>query len=203
MTRKRSGETAMKHARAWAATSYPGALCLEAGARLAWIPDGKRPGERRPISLSEDLFGTFDLAVFPVARHDDRVQLVQVTTMPASGHVTGTVTGRRHRVAHWIEHELGSGQPMWLGQVAVIAWIPRRHFRRWVWRWGTSAWEETEPLLAPLPRKARETRATRPRSVSESACRKTGTRAGGCNAALRDLGWDEAVRSRADTRQGD
>jgi len=138
----------MKHARAWVATRYPGALTIEAKPRISWIP--MKGGERRPISVEEDIWGVFDLAVFPMG---GRVELLQITA--PSG-----VSARKKKISDWVH---GSGieergnlaiLPMWLGEIRLLAWVPRKHFRQWVWFWPEQKWVEGPVLLAPLPRKS-------------------------------------------------
>jgi hypothetical protein len=153
---------------------YPGALTLEAWPRLAWIPmkranvaaaraRGRRvkDQERIPITIQEDLFGCFDLIVFPREKQADPtcewpecLVCVQVTTMHADGtDRTGTVATRKKKIATWFQTELEGWHPDWLSQILVLGWVPRKHFR--VWEWNGLGWKEQSPAPAPLPKKAR------------------------------------------------
>jgi len=140
----------MKHARAWVAKTYPGALTIEAKPRISWIP--MQGGERRPISVEEDIWGVFDLLVFPKFCPpywlSPKVELLQVTA--PSG-----VSARKKKIREWVENEeLFDAAPGWLGEIRLLAWVPRKHFRQWVWLWCDQEWVEGPKLLAPLSRKA-------------------------------------------------
>jgi hypothetical protein len=161
MASSKKGQTAMAHARAWVLQRYPGALTLEAYPRIAWIPAkqdiARGIGPRRPITIQEDLFGCFDLIVFPHG-YQERVQLVQVTTMHADGtDQTGTVATRKKKINTWIKMtwpmfgDWSFAKPGWLGGIYLLGWVPRRHFR--VWERQSLDWKEGPPATAPLPRK--------------------------------------------------
>lgn len=158
---RKAGETAMMHARAWARSEYPDCLMYEAHAKIVWIPDGR--GGRRPISKGEDIWGVFDLAVFPVEPiqrgFPSKVELIQVTTLGGGKIDGGNVAKRKHKVGAWIDESFHDGYwPDWLHRISVIAWIPRKHFRWWVWGRdgrGGGRWVESEPVPAPLPRTPR------------------------------------------------
>lgn len=139
----------MKHARAWAASSYPGSLSIEAHAKLVWIPDGDGDGGRFPRSVEEDIWNVFDLLVFPI-NPVARVHCLQVTT--ATGGKTSNSAARRRKIGKWIPGAFPNGPPVWLGTIAVIAWVPRKHFRWWNWNWHLQDWVESPVVLAPLPK---------------------------------------------------
>jgi hypothetical protein len=107
--------------------TYGRAAVLRAGKRIAWTANG-------PISLGEDLFGCGDLLLLRAGRP----LLVQVTTQTLR---RSSVSPRRQKVQAWLA-ELGEYRcDAW-----VIAWVPRTHFRRWVWRPVESSWAETDPF---------------------------------------------------------
>lgn len=161
---RKGGETAMMHARAWARAEYPNCLMYEAMAKIVWISDDR--GGRRPISKGEDIWGVFDLAVFPVKRGKlAKVELIQVTTLGSGKISGGNVAVRKRKVEAWIDENLEGSWPTWLFRISVIAWIPRKHFRWWAYEPGQpegSRWMESSPVPAPLPRKPR----TAPKSPS-------------------------------------
>jgi hypothetical protein len=146
---KSKGITSMKHARAWVDIIYPGALHIEAKPRIKWVPRGDK---LQPMSVEEDIWGVFDLLAFPI-RDFSRVHCLQITTVGKDGHSTSNVSVRRRKVQHWIDDCLPPEPPAWLGDIAVMAWVPRKHFRRWLWDWPARDWWETPTCLAPLPRK--------------------------------------------------
>lgn len=170
----RKGVTAMKHARAWVDIRYPGALSLESFPRLYWIPlDARRVAAGRsfepkremiPRTHQEDLFGCFDLIVFPF---DWRMlNLVQVTTMHADGtDKTGTVATRKKKIAAWARAMEISEEPAWIGEITLMGWVPRKHFRVWTWEWWSEKWREGPTETAPLTRKESTTRSLAPRSA--------------------------------------
>ena len=167
----------MAHARAWAATRFPGALTLEAFPRIAWIPEkvtvadlitARPAARRRPISIQEDLFGCFDLIVFPTQPYGaPGLQLVQVTTMNADGtDRTGTVAHRKQKVSEWYASALDNEEPEWLDRILLLGWVPRKHFRVWE-LWG-SGWREGPRVTAPLPRTKPRKRKPAPRDGPRS-----------------------------------
>ncbi len=161
----------MKHARAWVKGQYPGALVIEAKPRIAWIPTKKG---RIPRSISEDIFGCFDLMVMPAATlsgistrrafssndptwtNTKLTHLLQITTL---GVGRGAATTRMSKIALWIHEALADENPHWLGTIKVMGWVPRKHFRVWEWSWEPldahrpMGWKEGVPVRAPLPRK--------------------------------------------------
>lgn len=144
------GATAMKHARAWVEQLHPGgALTLEAGKKIFWIVD--KENNRIPRARAEDLFGVFDIAVFPL---QGRVQLIQVTTLHKDGtDQSDTVGKRRRKVRSWIEENIPDPtRCTWLGHILVIGWIPRKRFRLWEWDFSGRQWVEVNAALVPIPK---------------------------------------------------
>jgi hypothetical protein len=131
---------------------------LEAGARLSRFPDKKKPGEFITHTVREDLFGVFDLAVFPVAGPRPRVQFVQVTSL--TGDSMSAVRSRQAKVANWIRLNLSS-RPVWLGDISLVAWVSRKHLRIWEWDWTQQdahrqgGWREQPSHPAKLPKVSR------------------------------------------------
>ena len=142
-----TGATAMKHARAIAAAFWPGQPTLEASKRIVWIPGKDCPSCGRgltPRSMSEDIFGVFDLAVIGFGTRD---ALIQVTTETAS---RGTVAPRRRKIEKWIaetpaaeKHGFSTLAPY----IEVWAWVRRTHMRRW--RYCAGHWRELKPQRSP------------------------------------------------------
>ena len=118
-------------------------------------------GEVVYFSGREDIFGVFDLAIFPVSGYQG-VDLVQVTTWPRPGQRDSAIQNRKRKVARWVEG-LG-GRPAWLDTVLVMAWESRRYFHRWKWNWESESWEELDPLPVPLPRAPRKAARSYPKS---------------------------------------
>lgn len=158
----------MAHARAWVSQEFPGALSLEAGARLSRFPDKFRPGEWITHTVREDLFGVLDLAVFPPATgppflENYGVQFIQVTTI-TDGEMTA-VHKRMEKVGFWVRAHYPRNQPDWLGAIFVVGWVPRTHLRIWQWSWEQvsatryGTWKEQEPHLAKLPKVERSAAA--------------------------------------------
>ncbi len=157
-----SGKTAMLHARAWVEKAFPGAPVEEAKKTVIWIPENpdkpetvvcdhckgivKLEPRRRPISRREDLFGCFDLMILPQAGIPI---LVQVTTWTGGG----GPAARRHKVQTWIQDHYAPLAPNYStmpARVLVMAWVPRKHFRVWEWRWARECWEEIAVIESPL-----------------------------------------------------
>jgi len=158
MSKTRTGELAMTHARAWARIIHPGSLLIEAKPQIKRVPDGH--GGKLARNVREDIWGVFDLLVFPAG---DYVDCVQVTTG------MGGVSKRKKKVARWIEDSIPKlwvgCRPTWLGGVYVITWIRRKHFRVWRWDFLKSAWTELPNAPAPLPPVGAKTRAYLPGEV--------------------------------------
>lgn len=151
---KSTGNTAMDHARDWAEMFYLGAPTLEAGKMVKRFPDPDNPSEFRTMTVSEDIFGVFDLAIFS----PKRVELLQVTTVTAGS--LSAVNTRKTKVQGWLEENYTS-RPDWMGRVLVIGWVPRKHFRVWEWVFQTltpSYWFEGAPVTPP--KRARKTSLT-------------------------------------------
>jgi len=154
----------MKHGRAWVDDLWPGSLVLEAGARLSRFPDRKRPGEWITHTVREDLFGVFDLAVFPMPRMHggyvcaDDISLIQVTTITDDS--MSAVNERKTKVAKWVRAYFPELKPHWLANVYVVGWVARKHLRIWWWDWKpvsankVGTWVEADPHLAKLPKQA-------------------------------------------------
>ena len=135
------GDTAIMHARAWIAASYPDAPMQQAKKFVI-----RHRG--RHISLGEDIFGVFDFLVLP---RNGILQLVQVTTQ---GTPPSSTSDRKRKIKDWIkENYPGVITP--LAHVLLMAWVKGKHFRRWEWSWAQGAWNETatvnSPLLKPRP----------------------------------------------------
>ena len=160
---KSAGETAMAHARAWVNQRHPGALLLEAGARLSRFPDKTRPGEWITHTVREDLHGLFDMEVKPT-QPGELVDLIQVTTI---GKRTGgeldlsLVRARQAKVGNFARTTLHGARPTWLGGLYVVGWVQKKHLRIWLWSWEQQSatrfggWKEQEPDPAKLPKRAR------------------------------------------------
>lgn len=177
MSKRKGGETAMQHARAWVELEHPGALIIEAKPRLAWIPDGK--GRHIPRSVAEDIWGMFDLVVFP--QDTIGILYLQITTLAGDGKIDSNARARRKKIGDWVRETYGEcGRPVWLDRIAVMAWIPRKHFRIWDWSWSPldahrlMGWKESAIALAPLPRKERTT--SEPPASSGTSPGRPGTR---------------------------
>lgn len=167
---KSAGKTAVAHARAWMSSIHPGSLVLEANKRVGRFPDTKdRAGnvlEWKNRTVEEDLFGVFDLAVFPVPYLDplnrrSGLSLIQVTTISKSAGLTNVRT-RLTKVGKWTRSQLGGNKPCWLEDIYVVGWMPRKHLRIWSWSWELrdlpvmetfGGWVEREPALAKLPKR--------------------------------------------------
>jgi hypothetical protein len=130
LSNRRTGAHSMKHALAWAHHTYGPASVLHSMPSVVWIYD-KKTNARRPISHREDLFGVADLLILRAGRP----LLVQVTTMPAHGKLSGAgVHGRKRKAEAWLQRDGEYRCSFW-----VIAWKRREHFRCWYWdgaKWG-------------------------------------------------------------------
>jgi IclR helix-turn-helix domain len=143
-----SGRTPMLHARAWALTTYTGAAVLEAKKAITWIPTGRSgpcascgAPPRRPIALSEDLLGAFDLIVLP---HN---VYVQVTTQSREG--GGAAAARRRKVEEAFIRKypaMTEARPL----VLVLAWRARIGFYAWRWQWESGGWGARFEVESPL-----------------------------------------------------
>ena len=153
---KSAGMTAMAHARAWVAERHPGSLVLEAGARLSRFPDKNRTGEWITHTVREDLFGVFDLAVFPTHVGHLALELIQATTIARD---LSAVRVRQAKVGNWIHHALQDRRPRWLDRVFVVGWVSRKHLRIWEWSWEArdahtpGGWIEQATAPAKLPKR--------------------------------------------------
>ena len=148
----------MKHARAFAAQRYPNALVLEAKPRLVWIPT--KTG-RIPRSIAEDIFGMFDLLVLPP---QSRIALLQITTL-TDGKVSAA-SKRKTKIGAWMRETFTAADPPpWMGRVSVMGWIPRKHFRVWMWAFQAQEWIEMEPQKAPLPKAKGKAPVSTPRGL--------------------------------------
>lgn len=134
-----SGATPIKHARAWVESNYPGAPLLEAQKSVVWIFDPKTQ-ERRPISRREDLFGCFDMMIL---RPHLRDLLIQVTT---DAQRDQNATARKRKIENlYVKPFPEQTEELW-----IIAWVAKRHFKRWRWDWENQVWARLEPILSPL-----------------------------------------------------
>tara|TARA_R110000751_G_scaffold52041_2_gene113586 strand:- start:1864 stop:2409 length:546 start_codon:yes stop_codon:yes gene_type:complete len=176
LSKKSKGETSMKHARAWVESRHSGAQLLEAGARLSRFPDKNRPGEWITHTTTEDLFGVFDIGVFPTDG-SNLIELIQVTTMSLGSR--SAVASRKTKVGSWVRTHLNS-RPAWLAGIYVVAWVPRTHLRIWAWDWSPlelsrqslegeprGRWVELPADPAKLPKMVRKTRAQPGRASAE------------------------------------
>ena len=155
---KSAGQTAVAHTRAWMEERHPGAKVLEASKKVGRFPGGKDPsGETIWINrtVEEDIFGVFDLCVFPRA---SLIALIQCTTI---GRDLSAVRARQSKVGNWVRNTYGDAPPVWLGSVYVVGWVPRKHLRIWRWVWEQmdahtfGGWQEQSPAAAKLPKKER------------------------------------------------
>ncbi len=146
------------------ASIHPGSSVLEANKKVGRFPGGKDArGETTWINrtIEEDLFGVFDLAVFPL---DARVDLVQVTTVGDGGKLSNVKT-RQAKVGTWVRDTHGRHCPPWVGGIYVVGWVPRKHLRIWRWEWKQAdahrfgCWIEDPPDPAKLPRPERTSSA--------------------------------------------
>ncbi len=171
---KSAGKTAVAHARAWVAERYPCAGILEASKKVGRFPGQKaRDGtvlEWVNRTVSEDIFGVFDLCVFPFERSESGkylVDLIQVTTIgqrePGTDHLS-KIRERQSKVGRFARTRLNAECPDWLGALYVVGWVQRKHLRIWRWSWERSdahhvgRWQEDKPVLAKLPKLARSSR---------------------------------------------
>ena len=159
MSNKSKGDTAMRNARTWVANNYPGAESLEAGKRVARYPHPSKPGEWMMHTIAEDLFGVFDIMVFPTIARQGGVACIQVTTI-TDGKL-GAVNARKAKVGTWIRDNFAAGdEPDWMGDIFVIGWVSRKHFRVWEWQWVRTGaktwgrWDELEPQRVTRPKQA-------------------------------------------------
>lgn len=168
----------MNHARAWVTIRHPGredakgkvvpVVTHEAGKVVFWIPDDS--GVRVPRTRSEDIFGVFDIAVYP---HDEPIELIQVTTIGLSGELSA-VRARQEKVRSWIMGSFGRTPPPWLGEIYVIGWVHGKHFRIWEWQWVQTdrthfgRFDEREPERAPIPKSTGKTRGQAPAAAAQS-----------------------------------
>ncbi len=148
----------MRNARIWVSNRHPGAPTLEAGKRVARFPNKDKPGEWIMHTLAEDLFGVFDLMVFPRLKQLG-IDCIQVTTI-TDGKLSA-VAARKAKVGQHIRDTYYSGEkPAWLGDVFIIGWVSRKHFRIWRWSWvRTDAthwgrWDEQDPETAKPAKQA-------------------------------------------------
>ncbi len=174
---KSAGQTAVAHTRAWIGDIHPGSLILEASKKVGRFPGGKdSSGETIWINrtVEEDIFGVFDLCVFPV--YDVfagntvtlepvkiGVELIQATTI---GRDLSAVRARQSKVGNWIRNTFPKRPPRWLGDIYVVGWVPRKHLRIWRWVWEQmdahtfGGWQEQSPAAAKLPKPGRSAPAT-------------------------------------------
>jgi hypothetical protein len=160
----------MAHARAWVTSQHPGSLVLEAGARLSRFPDRHNPGEWITHTVREDLFGVFDMIVFPTRGSGGLIHCIQVTSITSG--LLNAVRSRQKKVAAWIHEELKS-RPYWLAEISLVAWVSRKHLRVWAWDWSPQdahrqgGWREQPPHPAKLPKVSRNTSAPSASSSSQ------------------------------------
>lgn len=155
--------TAMKNARLWVELRRPGALLIEASKKMARFPDKKNPGEWITHTVSEDVWGVFDLIACPLRRHY-LIDLIQVTTI-TDGKLAN-VNARLSKVGTWVRDTFPPHQaPDWIGDIYVIGWVLRKHFRVWKWHWSKTdathwgGWKELDPAPVKRPKEAGSVRA--------------------------------------------
>lgn len=153
---KSAGMTAMAHARAWVNEIHPGSRLLEASKSVKSFPMfDRRTGEATRVSrtVREDIWGTFDIAVFP---RSELIDLIQVTTI---GRDLSAVRARQKKVGVFVCNQYKGLKPGWLGGVYVVGWVQRKHLRIWAWSWKRvdahtfGGWVEMEPDPAKLPKR--------------------------------------------------
>lgn len=140
---KRSGETAMRHARAWIEKAFPGDPVVEAKPRLSWqFVDGRRI----PRTVAEDIFGAFDLVVHHL--RTGGCTYVQVTTWSRKGH-GGSAADRRKKVRDNFLDRFPGARNVGEKRVKVIAWVAGKHFLHWYWSPTMQTWVKGLPILSP------------------------------------------------------
>ena len=151
-----TGDTAMMHARAIAAARWPGQPTLAASKRIVWMPTktcGSCGRGLIPRSMSEDIFGVFDLAIIGFGVSGG---LIQVTTG------AGGVSPRRRKIEEWLDcpdqrlirhHSTRSALSP---AIEVWAWIKSSYMRRWRLdrEYPAFEWTELAPVRSPALKNA-------------------------------------------------
>ena len=140
MAKPRSGNTAMRHARAVLEQGRVYPVIQYAGKRVVRLPAKKKGDPPRIIALAEDLLnGCFD-ALAVGAGHTLAVQVTSQTDDRSS------VSHRKRKIEREFLKHYPPRQPPGVC-VQLWAWVNREGFRVWEWEHGTRTWREWPEML--------------------------------------------------------